>query len=253
MEPEISEVLTKKMKELGCEIIFEADIEKTEGRFAYISTPNGKKQIEFDKLLVTAGRVLNFDELGLEKTKVKIDAEGRIVVDSAMRTNDVDIFAVGDIVFGPELAHKAFRQGKVAAEVIAGQKSAFDVAAIPSIVFSEPEIGMVGMTEEEATKAGYKVKIGKMPFTASGRAKTINKTEGFVKIIADEHGVVRGVHAIGEGVEAIIAEGALAIEMGATLDDLALTIQTHPTISESLPEAAEQALGKAIHLYKGKK
>jgi dihydrolipoamide dehydrogenase len=189
----------------------------------------------------------------LEKTKVKIGEDGRILVDDKMRTNDSDIFAIGDVVAGPELAHKAFKQGKVAAEVIAGQKSAFDNLAVPSIVFSEPEIGTVGMSEEEATKAGHTVKIGKMPFTASGRAKTINKTEGFVKVVADGHGVVRGIHAIGEGVEAIIAEGALAIEMGATLEDLALTIQTHPTISESLPEAAEEALGRAIHLYKGKK
>ncbi|MFH1520578.1 MAG: dihydrolipoyl dehydrogenase [Candidatus Micrarchaeota archaeon] len=252
MEPEIGNSLAQKMKELGCEIIFNSDVETINGNLVDIKTPDGKKQLEFDKILVTTGRIPNYDGLGLENTKVKINND-RINVDSTMRTDDEKIFAIGDIVAGPQLAHKAFRQGKVAAEVIAGQKSAFDNIVIPSVVFSEPEIATVGLSEEEAIEQKYKVKIGRMPFSSSGKAKTMNKTDGFVKIVADEKNLILGVHIIGAGAEDIIAEAAIAIEMGATLEDLALTIHAHPTLPESLAEAAEQALGKAIHLYKEKR
>jgi dihydrolipoamide dehydrogenase len=249
MEPEISDLLLKGMKELGAEVLFNSTVESAKGNVATVKTPKGKQKIRFDKLLVAVGRVPYHENLGLDKTKVNVDADRRIVVDQTMKTADESIYAIGDVVPGPQLAHKAFREGKVAAEAIAGQKSAFDNAAIPMVVFSDPEIASAGLTEEQAK--GYK--IGKIPFSASGKAKCINKTKGFVKVIADEKGVLLGVHIIGPGAGDIIAEATLAIEMGAMLDDLALTIHAHPTLPEALAEAAEDALGKAIHLYRGKK
>ena len=173
------------------------------------------------------------------------------MVDQTMRTTDENIYAIGDIASGPQLAHKAFRQGKVAAEVIAGQKSAYDNVAVPMVVFSDPEIASVGLGEEEAGKE-YKVKTGKMPFNIIGRARTMNRTEGFVKIVADEHDVVLGVHIAGARAGTLIAEAALAIEMGAQLEDIAATIHTHPTMPEAISEAAEDALEKAIHIYRKK-
>lgn len=248
MEPKISGVLLKGIEELGGEVLFKSTVESAKGG---VATVKGKK-INFDKMLVAVGRVPYLEGLGLDKTKVKLGEDGRIPVDATMKTSDENIYAIGDVVPGPQLAHKAFREGKVAAEAIAGKKSAFDNVAIPMVVFSEPEIASVGLTEEQA-KQSHKVKVGKMPFSASGKAKCINKTKGFVKVIADEKDVLLGVHVIGPGAGNIIAEATLALEMGAMLEDLAVTIHAHPTLPEALAEAAEDALGQAIHLYRGKK
>ena len=245
MEPEISKLLEKKIGQLGGEVIFHSTVEKTEGSTAFVKTPDGERKVEFDKLLVAIGRATELEGLGLEKTKAKIE-NGLVKVDDRMRTDDENIFAIGDIVHGPALAHKAFREGKVAAEVIAGQKSAYD-SIVPIAIFSYPEIASVGLTEEQA-KQSRSIKTGRMPFSVSGRAKTMGQKDGFVKIIADENDVILGVHIIGPGACSIIAEATLAIEMGARLDDLALTIHAHPTLPESLAEAAEAALGKAIHI-----
>jgi len=141
----------------------------------------------------------------------------------------------------------------VAAECIAGLKSAFDNRVIPMAVFSDPEIASVGLTEEQAVFHGHKVVIGKMPLTATGRAKSLGRTEGFVKIIADENGFVLGAHMVGVEADDIIAEAALAMEMAGTLEDIASTIHTHPTMPEALMEAAEDAMGKSIHLFRGKR
>ncbi len=252
MEPEVTELLLKKMRGMGIEILFKSEIARIDGADAVAKTPDGEKRIHFDKLLVAAGRVPYLDGLGLDKTKVRLDDSGLIIVDSAMRTTDKSIYAVGDIVPGPQLAHKAFREGKVAAEVIAGKKSAFDNRAMPMVVFSKPEIASVGLTEEEATKQGRPI-VGRMPYSASGRAKTMGATDGFVKVIAGSNGMILGVHMIGEGAGSVIAEATLAIEMAATLEDLAATIHAHPTMPEALAEAAEDALGRAIDIYHGKK
>lgn len=252
MEPEISTLLTKKIKELGGEVLFNSNVTSAANSKAIVKAPDGEKNIEFDKLLVAIGRKTSFEELGLEKTRVKVE-EGRITVDHEMKTSDPDVFAVGDIVPGPQLAHKAFREGKVAAEVIAGQKSAFDNVAIPMVVFSHPEIASVGLTEDEAKAEDHKTITGKMRFSVSGKARIMGQSEGFVKVVADESGVLLGMHIIGPGAEYLIAEGALALEMGAMLEDVAATIHTHPTLPESVAEACEDALGKAIHVYKGKK
>ncbi len=253
MEPEVTHILHKKIKEMGGEVLFNSDIASVSGNVASIKTPEGEKKLEFDKMLMAMGRVTSVDALSLVKTKIEVNNEGLIEVDSTCRTVDESIYAIGDITPGPQLAHKAFRQGKVVAEVIAGMKSSFDNRAIPMVVFSDPEIATVGLTEGEAIEQGYKVKTGKMPFTALGKARAINRTEGFVKIVADENNVVLGVHIVGAGAANLIAEGALAVEMSATLEDIAVTIHAHPTLPEALSECAEDALGHAIHLYRGKK
>ncbi|MBN1170512.1 dihydrolipoyl dehydrogenase [Candidatus Micrarchaeota archaeon] len=248
IDHEISKIVLEKIKQLGGEIFFNSAIEKTEDRFALLKTPDGKRKLEFERLLVAAGRTRNYDGLGLDKTKVQLE-DNFIKVDETMRTTDENIFAVGDVVIGPALAHKAFREGKIAAEVIAGRKSAFD-NLIPLVVFSDPPVASVGLTEEQAAKKGIKTKIGKMPFSASGKARTMNATDGFVKIIANQDNVILGVHVIGPEATELIAEATVAMEMGARLEDLALTIHAHPTLPEALAEAAEVALGQAINIYR---
>lgn len=248
MEPELSDSLKRGMESLGIEIIFKSEVIGVEGGAANVKTPAGARKVQCDKVLVAVGRELALSGLGLEKTGVKLGKDGRIAVDSTMRTSDANTYAVGDVVPGPQLAHKAFREGKVAAECIAERKSAFDNVCVPMVVFSEPLLASVGMTEAEVKASGRGVKAGRMPFSTSGRAKAIGKKEGFVKVVADGNGILLGVHIAGPGADALIAEAALALEMAATLEDLAATIHAHPTLPETLMEAAEEALGKAIHI-----
>jgi dihydrolipoamide dehydrogenase len=206
--------------------------------------------LEVDHVLVAVGRRPNTDELGLEQTGVKVDARGFIQVDAQRRTTDARIFAVGDVTGEPMLAHKASREGKVAAEAIAGEAAAFDNITVPAVVFTDPEIALCGLSEAQAREAGYPVKVGKFPFRALGRALTLNATDGFVKVIADaERELILGVRMVGANVSELISEAVLAIEMGAQLEDLAATIHPHPTFSEAISEAAEVALERAIHLY----
>jgi dihydrolipoamide dehydrogenase len=206
--------------------------------------------LEADRVLVAVGRRPNTDDLGLERTKVQRDARGFIQVDPQRRTADAHIYAVGDVTGEPMLAHKAAREGKVAAEVIAGEPAAFDNVTVPAVVFTDPEIAFCGLSEAQAKAAGYTVKVGKFPFRALGRALTLNHTEGFVKVIADaEREILLGVRMVGPGVSDLISEAVLALEMGAQLEDLAVSIHPHPTLPEALAEAAEVALQRAIHLY----
>jgi dihydrolipoamide dehydrogenase len=206
--------------------------------------------LEVDHVLVAIGRRPNTDELGLEQTRVKLDARGFIQVDAQRRTADAHMYAVGDVTGEPMLAHKAAREGKVAAEVIAGEPAAFDNVTVPAVVFTDPEIALCGLSEVQARAAGYTVKVGKFPFRALGRALTLNATEGFVKVIADaERELILGVRMVGPNVSDLIGEAVLAIEMGAQLEDLAASIHPHPTLSEALAEAAEVALERAIHIY----
>ena len=166
-----------------------------------------------------------------------------------METNVAGIYAIGDVVGGPLLAHKAYREAKVAAEVIAGEPSAFDNIVIPAVVYTDPEVAWAGLSEMEARAKGFNVVTGTFPFRASGRAMTLNATEGFVKTVADaDTKRILGIHIVGAGASELISEGALAIEMGAFLDDLSGTIHPHPTLSEGLMESVEAALGEAIHV-----
>jgi dihydrolipoamide dehydrogenase len=182
---------------------------------------------------------------------VDLTSEGFIKVDKRMRTNVPGIYAIGDVIGIPYLAHKASKEGIVAAEVIAGLPSEADYRAMPAAIFTDPEIAMVGLTEEAAEKEGHEVVVGKFPFLASGRALTHGEADGFVKIIADRSSKeVLGVEIVGPDASDLISEAVLAIEMGAVADDIALTVHPHPTLPETLMEAAEDVLGKAIHIPK---
>jgi dihydrolipoamide dehydrogenase len=208
-------------------------------------------ELPADKVMVVVGRRANSDRIGLETTGVKTDATGFIQVNSQMQTNVPGIYAIGDVVGLPMLAHKASKQGIVAAEVISGQASAADFKAMPSGIWTDPEIATVGLTEAEAKKQGYDPIVGKFPFTALGRATVVGETEGFVKVVADkETEQILGVHMVGSDVTDLISEAALAIEMGATLEDVALTVHPHPTLPESVMEATEAAKGKAINILR---
>lgn len=207
----------------------------------------------FDKVLICVGRKPNSSGLGLESTKVEIDDKGFVKVDEQRRTTEHHIFAIGDIAGQPMLAHKASHEGRVAAEVIAGKNAAFEPRAIPAVVFTDPEVAWVGLTETEAKKQGIEVKVARFPWGASGRATTLNRPEGLTKIIADpETDAVLGVGIVGTNAGELIAEGALAIEMGALATDIQFTIHPHPTLGETIMETAEMIFGSSTHVYRGK-
>ncbi|RQG94102.1 dihydrolipoyl dehydrogenase [Natrarchaeobius chitinivorans] len=205
-------------------------------------------ELDAEKVLVAVGREPVSDTLDLEEVGVETNERGFIETDSRARTNVEHVFAVGDVAGEPMLAHKGSMEGQVAAEVIAGEPAAIDYQAMPAVVFTDPEIATVGMTETEAEEAGFDPVVGQFPFRASGRALTTGDAEGFVKVVADEsEGYVLGAGIVGPEASELIAELGLAIELGATLEDVASTVHAHPTLSESVMEAAENALGHAIH------
>jgi dihydrolipoamide dehydrogenase len=214
--------------------------------FAGETTPS---QTTYDRVLVAIGRQPSTDTLGLEQAGVQLDAQGYVVVDPQRRTTNMRLLAVGDVAGGMLLAHKAMHEGKVAAEVIAGHRVAFDARAIPAVVYTDPQIAWCGLTEQDATAQQRHVKVGRFPWKASGRAVSMAATEGFTKIMVDpaSHGVL-GLGVVGPHAEALITEGVLAVEMGAVAQDLALTMHPHPTLSETLGEAAEVFLGSATHV-----
>jgi dihydrolipoamide dehydrogenase len=208
----------------------------------------------YDYVLVSIGRRPNSKIDGLEKTKVKVDAKGFIETDGQRRTAEPTMFAIGDVAGEPMLAHKASHEARVAIEAIAGHKAVFEPAAIPAVVFTDPEIAWAGLTEAEAEKAGRKVEVARFPWPASGRAIAIDRVDGMTKLIIDpDSGRILGVGMVGSGAGELIAEGTLAIEMGATAEDLKLTIHPHPTLSETVMEAAEVFFGQATHVYRPKK
>ena len=208
----------------------------------------------FSRVLVAIGRRPASKDIGLENTAVKLDGRGYVIVDEQRRTSDPRIFAIGDVVGGAMLAHKAMREGKVAAEVIAGRASAFDVRAIPAVVYTDPQIAWCGLTEERARKNNIPVKVARFPWSASGRAATLDAPEGATKMLIDPAtGRVLGVGIVGRGAGEMIAEGVLAIEMGALAEDLALTMHPHPTLSETEGEAAEVFMGSATHILSQRK
>jgi dihydrolipoamide dehydrogenase len=206
-------------------------------------------QQSFERVLIAIGRAPSTQGLGLETTKVETDNQGFVKVDEQRRTTHSQIFAVGDIVGGPMLAHKAMYEGKVAAEAIAGKASAFDAYAIPAVVYTDPQVTWCGLTEEEARRQGRSVKVSHFPWKFSGRATTMGAPEGLTKLVIDpDTERVLGVGIVGRDVEGLIAEGVLAIEVGASAQDIALTIHPHPTLSETQAEAAELFLGSATHI-----
>jgi dihydrolipoamide dehydrogenase len=203
----------------------------------------------YDRVLVAIGRRPNSEDLGLEETEIEIDKNGFILVDEEQRTAHEGILAVGDVVGEPMLAHKAMQEGKVAAGVIAGQPEAFDVRCVPAVVYTDPQVAWCGLTEAEAKEMGYSVKTGRFPWQAAGRAATMGEPDGLTKLVFDaDSRRILGVGIVGRHAEDLIAECALAIEMGALADDIALTIHPHPTLSETVSEAAEAFLGQPIHI-----
>lgn len=208
----------------------------------------------YDYVLMSIGRKPETRGLGLENTKVSLTDRGWIKVDKQLRTTDPNIFAIGDIAGEPMLAHKASHEGRVAVEVIAGHKVTFEPLAIPAVVFTDPEIAWAGITEEQAKKEGIKHEVAKFPWAASGRAVTLDRNDGVTKLIVDpDTQRILGVGICGPNAGELIAEGVLAIEMGANVTDLKLTIHPHPTLSETIMDAAEVFFGQSSHFYKPKK
>jgi dihydrolipoamide dehydrogenase len=213
----------------------------------------GESTIVCDQILSTVGRRPFSDGLGLDKIGLQTDPKGFLKVDKQMRTSVPNVYAIGDIAGQPMLAHKGSREGLVAAAVIAGQKEEYDARCVPAVIFTSPEVASVGLTEEQAKEKGISTKVGSFPFAASGRAMSLMETDGFVKIVADaKSDEVLGVHMVGPEVTELVAEAALAIEMGATSEDLARTIHAHPTLPEAVMEAAEAVHGMAVHIYQRK-
>ncbi len=208
----------------------------------------------YDYVLMSIGRKPETRGLGLENTKVTLTDRGWIKVDKQLRTADPNIFAIGDIAGEPMLAHKASHEGRVAVEVIAGHKAYFEPLAIPAVVFTDPEIAWAGLTEEQAKKDGVKYEVAKFPWAASGRAVTLDRNDGVTKLIIDPDSQrLLGIGICGPGAGELIAEGVLAIEMGANVTDLKLTIHPHPTLSETIMDAAEVFFGQSAHYYKPKR
>lgn len=254
-EKQMSNLVKKRLKNKGATIVTEAmakGVEESSDGVKVTYEANGKEEtVEADYVLVTVGRKPNTDDIGLEQVGIEMDEKGYIKIDEQCRTNVDNIFAIGDIVPGPPLAHKASYEGKIAAEVIGGENSVIDYNAIPAVVFSDPELATVGYTEQGAKEAGYEAVASKFPFAANGRALSLNDSEGFLKLITrKEDGLIIGGQIAGSNASDMIAELGLAIEAGMTAEDLALTIHAHPTLGEITMEAAEVAMGTPIHIVK---
>lgn len=253
-DPECVQVVARKLKKAGVDVMLEAKAKgwKKAGQGVEVTVEvAGKTQtLKADKVLVTVGRKPNTDQAGLKAIGLQIDEKGFVKVNAQRKTNLPGVYAIGDVACQPMLAHKASHEGVMVAEIIAGHKRAYEVKTVPSVIFVDPEIAAAGMTEDEAKAAGYTdLRVGKFPFAANGRAVSVMETDGFVKIIADaKTNVVLGVHIVGPEASNLISEAALAIEMGARVEDIALTIHPHPTLGETMMEAAEATLGHAIHV-----
>jgi dihydrolipoamide dehydrogenase len=253
-DPDCVQVVARRLKKNGVEVVLEAKAKgyKKVGNGVEVTIERGGKEekIKADKILVTVGRKPNSDQMGLKNIGLQIDERGFIKTNAQRRTNLPGIFAIGDIAGQPMLAHKASHEGVLVAEVISGMNRAYDAKTVPAVIFVDPEIASAGWTEEECKKNGHAdLKIGKFPFAANGRAVSLMETEGFIKIIADaKTHIVLGIHIVGPEASNLISEAVLAIEMGARLEDIALSIHPHPTLGETMMEAAEAALGHAIHI-----
>jgi dihydrolipoamide dehydrogenase len=250
-DPMLVKIVEKGLKKRGVEWMLKAKAKGykavTGGLEVEIETEKGPAKIACDKILVAVGFRPITDILDLPKAGVKTSERGYITTDKLCRTNVPHVYAIGDVSGPPFLAHKASKEGIVAAEVIAGHKSEKDFI-VPGAIFTDPEIATVGMSEADAEKAGIQVKVGKFAFVANGRALSMNETDGFVKVISDvKNDVLLGVHLVGVEASNLIAEATLAIEMGASAEDLALTVHAHPTLSEAIMEAAEGVYGRSIH------
>jgi dihydrolipoamide dehydrogenase len=255
MEEELSKEMGRSLKKKKVDVYLKTKatgFKKTKNGLEVTAEVDGKAQtFECDVVLSCVGRRPNGKGLGLEAIGVKVDERGFVPVDHRRQTNVPGVYAIGDVAGQPMLAHKGSHEGLVAAAAISGDKgAAYDPACIPAVIFTDPEIASVGLSMEEAKKAGFEPVEGKFPFGASGRAMSLNETEGWVKVIGDaKTDKLLGVHMIGPEVTELVAEAALAIEMGATVNDLAQTIHAHPTLPEAIMEAAEAVHSMAVHIF----
>jgi dihydrolipoamide dehydrogenase len=258
---EIGKTLGRILKKQGIEFMLNTKVAGLEKKGDTVrATLNGegtggKDEVrEFDMALVAVGRRPVTDNLNLQAAGLQTDERGFIATDLQQRTSVPNIFAIGDVTGAPLLAHRAMRQGVVAAEVISGDKSAaFDPVAVPNCIYTDPEVATAGLSEDEAKAAGYEVRIGKFPLAASGRARTMNESEGLIKLVGDaKTDLLLGMHIVAPQAESMIGEGVIALEMGATLEDIGLSIHPHPTLTEGIMDAAEASHGKAIHLINPK-
>ena len=253
IDPEAVRLVQKGLRQRGATVRVGAQakgVERADGRGLVVrAVVEGKEEaIPCDRVLVAVGFRPNSEGLGLEKVGVRIGPKGFVEVNEQYRTSVPSIFAIGDLVGPPLLAHKASKEGEIAAEAIAGMKSARDWVALPTAIFTDPEVAAVGLSEDEARKQGHNPIVGKFAFGALGRAIAIDHTEGFVKVVGDRASkLLLGVTMVGPEAADLIAEAALALEMGAYLEDVALTIHAHPTLPEAFMEACKAALGEAIH------
>lgn len=260
IDPDLVNPLAKKLKGLTQDLLLNTKVlsmkeidSAIEVEFQNLSSAKTIKK-SFSKILVAIGRNVDLKELKIENTSIKITDRGFIQINPGCQTSEKNVYAIGDVTGGVMLAHKASAEGKVAIDAILGKKAVFEPRAIPAVVFTNPEIATCGLTENEAKENGIEIKVVKFPFSASGRALTLIDTEGFVKLIVTaQTGVVLGGGIVGPSAGELIAEITLAIEMGAIAQDIALTIHSHPTLSESIMEAAENFLGHSTHMYSGRK
>jgi dihydrolipoamide dehydrogenase len=258
---EIAKTLGRILKKQGVEIMLSTKVGalRKEGKqvaatFNGDGTGGKDETRTFDMVLVAVGRRPVTDNLNEQAAGLATDAQGYIPVDAQMRTKVQNVFAIGDVTGQPLLAHRAMKQGVVAAEVISGDKSsAFDPVAIPNCIYTDPEVATVGLSEEEAKAKGYEVRIGKFPLAASGRARTMNESDGLLKLVGDaKTDLLLGMHIVAPQAESLIGEGVIALEMGATIEDIGLSVHPHPTLTEGIMDAAEAAHGKAIHIVNPK-
>jgi dihydrolipoamide dehydrogenase len=255
---DLVQVLEKRLKKLFANIMVNTKVVKVaeEGQGIRVTFEGdvAEKEQLFDRVLVAIGRRPNSKIPGLETTKVKVDQKGFIETDPQRRTAEPTIFAIGDVAGEPMLAHKASHEARVAVEAIAGHKAVFEPQAIPAVVFTDPEIAWCGLTEAQAQAEGIEFEVAKFPWGALSRAITVDRPEGLTKLILEKStGRVLGVGIAGSGAGELIAEGALAIEMGASAEDMKLVIHPHPTLSESLMESAEVFFGQSTHVFKPKR
>ena len=256
---DLADVLVRRAKTLFDQILLETKVIKmTPGSNGISVTFQGKDGKEtsstFNKVLIAIGRKPNSENLGLKKTRVQLTERGFIKVNPQRQTTDPNIYAIGDVAGDPMLAHKASHEGRTAVEAIAGHKVAFEPKAIPAVVFTDPELAWCGLTEDQAAKQNIEVQVVKFPWAASGRALTLDRTDGLTKMIIDPKTErVLGIGIVGIGAGDLIAEGVLAIEMGAVASDLKLSIHPHPTLSETIMETAESFFGQSTHIYRPKK
>ena len=252
-DPDLVDVLLFRLKEIFEAIHFNTRVvslkEREEGVDVKFEGEGDKAEQDFDRVLVAIGRRPNTGKIGLEKTEVKLNEQGFVVVDEQRRTTDERIFAIGDVAGPPLLAHKAFREGKVAAEAIKGKPSVFDVQAIPAVVYTDPQVAWTGLREEQALKENREIRVERYLWKFSSRATTMGVSDGVTKMILNpETGRILGVGITGRNAEGMISEGTLAIEMGAVAQDLGLTIHPHPTLSEMMMETAELFTGTVTHV-----